>query len=305
MVRGWEGGGEAGLLANDRNQSGVATVISHVRQSDEDDRCLQRYLHTEQLLSILYLSVCVMYSSVCCTLCALHITLLYCTLPYLTCVFVCTNSEVAVATSRTRSHDLRQWLQICCKTPISDLLLRPGCRPCYDKEWCGFSIQEHIVMSQIQKNDGFLILKPGSKHIDWMLTTTDSHIIIWLVRGDAKEHLHSMGVPQWPVPDCPDPYPVFSYKPPPSVCKRLAGNVPWSLTLLASWVLHVYFNCNLQLCNLTFFPLFYSFLLFAPWQWVGNENQGHASFCLRSSLGVHFGFNFHSQVNGVEKLALT
>ena len=34
-----------------------------------------------------------------------------------------------------------------------------------------------------------------------------------------------MGVPQWPIVDCDDAYPLFAYKPPRSVQKRLAGNV--------------------------------------------------------------------------------
>lgn len=48
----------------------------------------------------------------------------------------------------------------------------------------------------------------------------------------AKEHLHSMGIPQWPIPGSTDPFPVFSYKPPRTVSKRLAGNVTW---LWTSW----------------------------------------------------------------------
>ena len=46
----------------------------------------------------------------------------------------------------------------------------------------------------------------------------------------AKEHLHSMGIPQWPIPGSTDPFPVFSYKPPRTVSKRLAGNVTWLWT---------------------------------------------------------------------------
>ena len=40
----------------------------------------------------------------------------------------------------------------------------------------------------------------------------------------TQEHLHSMGVPQWPIDGNTDPWPLFQHVLPKSMKKRLAGN---------------------------------------------------------------------------------
>ena len=46
-----------------------------------------------------------------------------------------------------------------------------------------------------------------------------------LAVGLAQEHLHCMGVPQWPVNECVDPFPVFAHVLPKTYAKQMAGNV--------------------------------------------------------------------------------
>ena len=66
-----------------------------------------------------------------------------------------------------------------------------------------------------------IVLQPEKHDFDLV-----SGILVLDVRS-SKEHLHSMGIPQWPISECDDPYPVFSHMPPRTVRKRLAGNVSW------------------------------------------------------------------------------
>lgn len=43
----------------------------------------------------------------------------------------------------------------------------------------------------------------------------------------TKEHLNAQGVPMWPELCGGDPFPVFAAALPPTVTKRIAGNVTW------------------------------------------------------------------------------
>ena len=48
---------------------------------------------------------------------------------------------------------------------------------------------------------------------------------ISVVMESAQEHLNAQGVPMWPELSPTDPFPIFSAALPPTVVKRIAGNV--------------------------------------------------------------------------------